>query len=233
MGFVTELRTAPRQRRSRESVAAILDAAERLIHEQGQISFTSNELAGAAGMSVGRVYYWFPDTPAVVGALAERLRDQLAERYDASLAIDPEAATEHLTAHVNRALCEVAEQHPALVTICTVGGALDYGAPIRAVLTESTRSIAAERVPGLTTEELEVIAATVFGVQLGVLREYLNSPPHLRPLVCAEFSNVITAWVSARFPFQDDPVWERPDAPVRPVRPHRPIRPSSSFTEVS
>ena len=43
-----ELRTEPRQRRSQQSIDAILDAAERLIHEQGQVGFTANELAAAA-----------------------------------------------------------------------------------------------------------------------------------------------------------------------------------------
>ena len=58
--LMQDLRTEPRQRRSQQSIDAILDAAERLIHEQGQVSFTAAELAAAANMSIGRVYYWFP-----------------------------------------------------------------------------------------------------------------------------------------------------------------------------
>ena len=72
-----ELRTEPRQRRSQQSIDAILDAAQQLIYRHGQVSFTANELAIAANMSIGRVYYWFPDIPSVVSALAERSSDRV------------------------------------------------------------------------------------------------------------------------------------------------------------
>ena len=58
-----ETRTEPRQRRSQQSIDAILDAAEHLIAERGQVDFTAKELAEAASTSIGRIYYWFPDIP--------------------------------------------------------------------------------------------------------------------------------------------------------------------------
>lgn len=50
----TLLRNTPCQGRSIRTVTAILDAAERLIAEAGQVTFTAAELATAAGMSIGR-----------------------------------------------------------------------------------------------------------------------------------------------------------------------------------
>lgn len=52
---------------------SVLDAAERLIAEDGQVEFTATRLATAAGMSIGRVYYWFVDLAAVVDAVADRI----------------------------------------------------------------------------------------------------------------------------------------------------------------
>ena len=80
-----ELRTEPRQRRSQVSIDAILDAAERLIHDQGQVSFTAAELASGAQMSIGRVYYWFPDIPSIVGALVERTVNRMVEVFGEAL----------------------------------------------------------------------------------------------------------------------------------------------------
>ena len=81
-----ELRTAPRQRRSQQSIDAILDAAERLIHEDGQVSFTAAELATGAQMSIGRVYYWFPDIPSVVNALVERTAERMVAVFSEAIA---------------------------------------------------------------------------------------------------------------------------------------------------
>ncbi|MCY7300088.1 MAG: TetR/AcrR family transcriptional regulator, partial [Ilumatobacteraceae bacterium] len=88
-----ELRTEPRQRRSQESIDAILDAAERLIHKDGQVSFTAAELAAGAHMSIGRVYYWFPDIPAVVSALVERTVQRMVEVFGVALVSEADTST--------------------------------------------------------------------------------------------------------------------------------------------
>ena len=88
-----ELRTAPRQRRSQQSIDAILDAAERLIHEHGQVSFTAAELATGAHMSIGRVYYWFPDIPSVVSALVERTTQRMVDVFGSALGSEANTST--------------------------------------------------------------------------------------------------------------------------------------------
>lgn len=67
------LRGKPLQARSARTIAAILDAAESLIADDGQASFTVDRLAALTGMSVGSVYYWFHDLGSVVVAAVERI----------------------------------------------------------------------------------------------------------------------------------------------------------------
>src|SRR4051812_45367387 len=67
---VTTRRT-PKQQRSRELVGRVLDAAERLLAE-GAEELSTTTIAHAAGVSVGAVYQYFPDTAAIVTALASR-----------------------------------------------------------------------------------------------------------------------------------------------------------------
>jgi len=224
---VTELRTSPRQRRSQESVNAILDAAEALIQEQGQISFTAGELAERAEMSVGRIYYWFNDIPAVVTALAERLRLQLADRVASLRSVAVDTPTPEVVHQMTAALCDHVDVHPALITICFIAGEHDYGAVLRSDMSGVSRRLAAARIVDVTEEELDVIAMAVSGLQMGVLRQYITAPQELRSKLRDELANMLIAWVSARFPLPEDPVWNQVDSPVRPARVHRYTRPMS------
>jgi AcrR family transcriptional regulator len=62
----------PRQERSRETVRAILEAAERVIAESGPANLKMGHLATVAGVAVGTLYQYFPTRDAVMRALEER-----------------------------------------------------------------------------------------------------------------------------------------------------------------
>jgi len=68
-------RRTPRQQRSRELVERVLDTAERLLAEDESASLSTTRIAQAAGVSVGSLYQYFPDTGAIVAALARRHMD--------------------------------------------------------------------------------------------------------------------------------------------------------------
>jgi AcrR family transcriptional regulator len=68
-------RRSPQQQRSRELVARVLDAAERLLADDAAAPLSTTRIASEAGVSVGALYQYFPDTGAVVGALARRHMD--------------------------------------------------------------------------------------------------------------------------------------------------------------
>lgn len=68
----TELRKSPRQPRARATVAAIVEAAARILAEQGPKGLTTNGVARRAGVSVGSLYQYFPNKHAVLRALLER-----------------------------------------------------------------------------------------------------------------------------------------------------------------
>lgn len=105
------LRNTPCQGRSIRTVTAILDAAERLIAEAGQVTFTAAELATAAGMSIGRVYYWYSDLGSVMVAVRQRIARAFE---DAHVLAAGGFDLEHV---VDQVLVE----HPAAVVLCFVG----------------------------------------------------------------------------------------------------------------
>lgn len=108
----TRARKAPRQDRSRETVAAILDATARSLVRHGFAGTTTNRVAALAGVSVGSLYQYYPNKRALVRALydrhvaeAEKLRPALLQSPpgaspDATLADLVHAAVDwHVAAH--------------------------------------------------------------------------------------------------------------------------------------
>ena len=65
-------RKKPRQKRSQETVTAILDATAQVLVAEGFARLTTNRVAVRAGVSVGSIYQYFPNKEALVVAVSER-----------------------------------------------------------------------------------------------------------------------------------------------------------------
>ncbi len=64
-----EPRREPKQERSRRMRARILEAALRVLRDDGPLGFTTTKVADEAGVSVGSLYQYFPNKHAIVVAL--------------------------------------------------------------------------------------------------------------------------------------------------------------------
>ena len=70
-----EVRKAPGQARSKETVSVILEASARILESEGLRGFNTNSVAAKAGVSVGSLYQYFPNKDAILLALIERFED--------------------------------------------------------------------------------------------------------------------------------------------------------------
>lgn len=104
-------RKRPAQRRSRETVEAILDGAAQVFERHGYAAGTTNRIAERAGVSVGSVYEYFPNKDAIVVALAERELEKEREVLLATLTAGP--AREPLAALLGRFVRAVVDLHAA------------------------------------------------------------------------------------------------------------------------
>lgn len=68
---------APRQKRSRESLERILEAAEEQIRNGGLEALTISGVVNSVGLSVGAFYARFPDKTALLHAVQKRFHDRL------------------------------------------------------------------------------------------------------------------------------------------------------------
>lgn len=212
-----ELRTAPRQRRSQQSIDAILDAAERLIHDQGQVSFTAAELASGANMSIGRIYYWFPDIPTIVGALVERSVQRMVDVLGNALNSHADMTTPMLIQRVVGAMCDHMDANPATVPLTLTGGADSLGGPLYRSLVNLVSAVVIDRIPDIPANEVDLVSRTTVGIALGMLHQYPRAGEH-KGVLRQELVFVLSAWLYARYPPADDPVWNDPRALLQPSR---------------
>jgi AcrR family transcriptional regulator len=70
-------RKQPLQKRSRETVAVILEAAARILEERGLEGYNTNAVAERGGISVGSVYQYFPNKDALTLALIAKFEDEI------------------------------------------------------------------------------------------------------------------------------------------------------------
>lgn len=78
-------RKSPTQKRSRETVRRILDAATEVLKERGYVGLSTNRIAAQAGISPGSLYQYFPNKDAIVKAMVSEYTEQLLERVSTNL----------------------------------------------------------------------------------------------------------------------------------------------------
>lgn len=120
----SRLRKKPSQARSRQTVDAFLEAADRILRSDGYGAASTNRLARVAGFSVGSLYQYFDDKQAVVGTLVDR--ELRREAHDLAVVLDRHCGEElavllpagvgyliehrQQAAHIHRALAQHSEE---------------------------------------------------------------------------------------------------------------------------
>ena len=110
-------RKQPKQARSAELVAAILEAAVQVLAKEGAQRFTTARVAEKAGVSVGSLYQYFPNKAAILFRLQSEEWRQTTELLRGILEDAPRAPLERLRALVHaflRSECDEAEMRVAL-----------------------------------------------------------------------------------------------------------------------
>ncbi len=75
----TKVRKKPRQKRSQDTVDAILEATARILQEEGYDKTSTNRVAKVAGVSIGSLYQYFPNKEALIHELFERHHEEMVK----------------------------------------------------------------------------------------------------------------------------------------------------------
>lgn len=110
----SKIRKTPRQRRSTETVEAILTAAAHILEKEGFEAATTNRVAVKAGVSIGSLYQYFPNKESLVRALNDRHTFEVLELLRKRFVEVREAPLEASVKAIVRAMVEVHRVNPAL-----------------------------------------------------------------------------------------------------------------------
>ena len=83
--MTSPLRRTPKQERAQATVDAVIEAAARILIEDGYLPMSTNRVAERAGVSIGTLYQYFPNKDAIVEALVQRIAEERISAFGAML----------------------------------------------------------------------------------------------------------------------------------------------------
>lgn len=211
------LRRQPRQQRSVDRVEALLDAAEAVFRELGFDNATTNMIAERADIPVASLYRWFDDKEALAEGLATRYLTRLGATYEALIASGP-APTTAIRDGI-RELGRVVAENPGLPAVIRTAATSPTGSLLRDTLRAAVVTIIRTRVPAVDDDDLERISQMATTVAISVLADTIGPDSAAFDTAVDELADLVIAWLSARFPPSDDPVWDMESPLIRPLSP--------------
>lgn len=149
-------RKDPKQARSSELVAAVLDAAVQVLRAEGAQRFTTARVAERAGVSVGSLYQYFPNKAAILFRLQS---DEWRRTSDLLRSILQDAGTpplERMRALIHafvRSECEEAEVRMALNDAAPLYRDAPEAAEVRAASARIYHAFLREALPDIGEED--------------------------------------------------------------------------------
>lgn len=114
-------RKSPSQRRSTDTVEAIMEAVVRILRRDGYGGLSTRRVAEVAGVSVGSLYQYFPNRQAIV---AELVRRRVAAFIAAAEAADISGAADLRSAVTTMTTAFLAEKRGSLWLSAVLEGAM-------------------------------------------------------------------------------------------------------------
>ena len=217
-----ELRAKPRQERSERTIARLVDAAERVLDRVGREGATTTTIAAEAGVSVGRLYYWFPDLDALVATAANRATSTLRARLDDIRRTVPGQSFGHAIEQLVGVVADLVWSHPGMAELLAglpPTAAAPAGGSMSGVLRSFVNDLVSAYVPGVPPEERDVVATVAAETVVAGTAAMLTAPPARAERLEHEVVYALVAYLSSRYPAAGDLSWFDDDRPARPSRP--------------
>ena len=172
-------RKQPKQARSNDLVAAVLEAAAQVLAEEGARRFTTARVAEKAGVSVGSLYQYFPNKAAILFRLQSDEWRQTTDMLRAILEDTRHAPPARLRALVHafvRSECEEAGMRVALGDAAPLYRDAPEAHEVRASGQQTMLAFMREALPG-TAEPIRVLAADLLTATLGAVGKQFSEHP--------------------------------------------------------
>ena len=172
----------PQQARAERTVAALLDAAAAVIGEAGYDATTLTAVAARAGTSIGSLYQYFPDKPAVARALAERYGAELADQWAPLVAIAGKLKIRELVDRMFEAMLKFQADRPAFLPLLTASAEYKHTKVDRSRLRSHVTALIRAQQPELPLKEAARVAEVTVQIFKAMNRAFeQQTPPSDKP----------------------------------------------------
>ncbi len=205
-------RSKPQQGRSRESLQALLDAAEEVIAESGLQGLSMREVARRANLAIASVYHYFPSTAALIRTLIERQLEKLRGILETGLRtrspidagdMSVEEVKALLVKQVNGFIDDIAAFLFNTPSAPEIWGGLQAYPDLRTLDIEDTKKNAALIQPVFTRfiPSLEPLQASMMAMVLvesvsATLRFAIALPPDVRAQAVDALKSFVAQWLT-------------------------------------
>jgi len=193
---VQALRREPQQQRSRDRIERVLEAAERVLVEEGPAGLTTTRVAEVAGISVGSLYQYFPDKDAIVSALALRYVEQF-EALANSFEPHENATVTAVAAEILDAFVAAFRARPGFRGLRTEQ-LRAATRPSRNVIAAGAARLLSNAAPSARPAHVARVSRTMVLVADGLLREAFRIDPDGDPDLIEDARSVLDAYLSAQ-----------------------------------
>jgi AcrR family transcriptional regulator len=196
------LRRAPTQQRGHDRVKRVLDAADALLARSGANALSTKQVAEAAGISIGSLYFWFPDKDSIAEALALRYWEELSDLVAAVGEATQDGAGPDPVGAVLDALAAGFRARPGFLALWFGGlrteRIREATRPYRNEVARRVQEILAVAAPAADPGLLPTVARIVVLLGDGILREAFRIDRHGDPAVLSEGARALRAYIFDR-----------------------------------
>lgn len=164
------LRYTPKQKRSLERFNQLLDVADQLFAEHGYDNVSTNHIADAANVAIGSVYHFFPSKAAVLMALIDRYRSELAHIFPQETA-PPRQIAEILQEMIVNLLAfqQTRTNFAVLLRMGEQSAQIDSEGAMQSQIIAWIEDMLGKQFPQLAPQRRHLCAVTGFGIMSGLL----------------------------------------------------------------
>ncbi|WP_394779576.1 TetR/AcrR family transcriptional regulator [Undibacterium sp.] len=191
-------RRTPRQARSEDRLAGVLEAAAELIAETGYEAATMTAIAERAGSSIGALYQYFRNKEEIARALREQYGEEMAQGWAMLDKVAQQLTLEQLVGRMFDLMVDFMASRPAYIPLLSAPLNYQRSADARVRLREHFADIFRQKKPGLSAEQAYLIANVTLQLVKGLNPLYAQSKSAERKLLVQEFKTVVTAYLTLK-----------------------------------
>ena len=191
------IRVAPQQERSARRLASFLDAAAELFVERGYEATTMTAIAERSGSSIGALYNYFPDKPAVALALLGQYAQEMEEQWRPLMEQAENLTHREFASFFIERITKIVQLRPAYLRLLAAPIRLRRDPAVKRVLRANIANAFRAKNPSLSDERAMLAANVTVQIVRGLITLYGEAGDKAKDLIVAEFKKALTLYLGS------------------------------------